>query len=86
LVEKFKGFLCAQGIRIMLAGFTLSAIGIIFYIKTQHGNQELRKIAFATTVAGIAVYLAGRIGVLLDRRAQRMRRERRVLESEDEAS
>jgi hypothetical protein len=86
LFEKLKGFFLANGLKIMLAGFTISAIGIIFYIKMQHDNPDLRKIAFGTTVAGVVMYMAGRVGVFIERREQRKRRERRVLDSEDEAA
>ncbi len=70
----------------MLAGFAVSAGGIIFYIKMQHGNPELRKIAFGTTCAGIALYVIGRVCVVIERRIARNRRERRVLDSGDEAA
>jgi hypothetical protein len=32
------------------------------------------------------MYMAGRVGVFIERREQRKRRERRVLDSEDEAA
>ena len=70
----------------MLTGFTVSAIGIIFCIKMQHSNPPGSKIAFGITIAGIVIYMTGRVGVLIQRRKQRKQRERRVLDSEDEAA
>jgi hypothetical protein len=86
LFENLKSAFLANGLKIMLAGFAVSAIGIVFYIKMQYGNPGLRKIAFATTCAGIVIYLAGRVCVALDRRKQRRQRERRALNSEDDAA
>lgn len=77
-----KAFWLKQGLKIMLAGFFLSAAGILFYIKTQHGDPDQRTISFGITVAGIAIYAIGRIGVLLER--HRIRREHDTMQDGSE--
>lgn len=86
MLEKLKSVFLASGLKIMLAGFTVSAVGIVFYIKMKNGNPLLDHLAFGTTCAGIVIYLAGRIGVTLQRREQRRSRQRRDLDSGDDTT
>jgi hypothetical protein len=73
LKEKIAGFFMDQGFKIILAGFAISAAGIIMYMQAQHQSGIMRKVAFGIAAAGIGVYVIGRIGIIAQqRRARRL--------------
>jgi hypothetical protein len=74
--EKIAAFFLNHCFKIMIAGFAISAVGVVMYIQAQHGNVVLRKISFSLTVTGLALYIIGRIGVIVgQRRSRKLRRE-----------
>ena len=75
MVEKLKALYLKHGLKIMLAGFSLSAIGILLYIKMHRGTPG-SKIGFALVIAGLVLYVIGRVGVVLERRAAGREREK----------
>ena len=83
MFEKLKALVLNHGIKIMLAGFAISAGGMIFYIKYQR-NPHLQKIVFIITLSGIGIYIIGRVGVSLERRRARRHRESLRDETEEE--
>ena len=73
---KIASFFLEQSFKIMITGFAVSGAGIIMYIKMQHKNALLEKIAFGITSTGIGLWLIGRIGiVVLQRRVRRQREQ-----------
>lgn len=58
----------------MLSGFSISAVGIILYIKTQHAPGRLRELGGTLVAVGIGLYIIGRISVIGQNR--RARKER----------
>ncbi|MBN2036946.1 MAG: hypothetical protein JW768_09420 [Chitinispirillaceae bacterium] len=72
--DKIYNFILEHSFKIMIAGFAVSAIGIIFYSQVQRKDPQLSTIAFATTAAGIAIYLVGRIALVVQRRKERRER------------
>lgn len=82
--EKVAAFFLDNGFKIMMTGFAVSAAGIVWFIREQHRNQFLRKIAFGMTAAGIALYIIGRICVIVQqRRARRLREQALIRGSEN---
>jgi hypothetical protein len=74
--DKIIDFLLVHGFQIMLTGFSLSAVGIITYIKMQHAPGHIRELGGALVVVGIGLYLIGRIGVVAqNRRERKLRRQ-----------
>ena len=77
---KIAAFFLEQSFKIMLTGFAVSAVGIIMYIKMQHKNIVLEKIAFGITATGIGLWLIGRIGIVVQQRRIRGQREQLLKE------
>jgi hypothetical protein len=72
--EKLTDFFLIHGFKIMIAGFSLSAVGIILYIKMQHSPGRIRELGGTLVVIGIGLYLVGRICVIAQNR--RLRKSR----------
>ena len=81
---KIASFFLEQSFKIMITGFAVSGAGIIMYIKMQHKNVLLEKIAFGITSTGIGLWLIGRIGIIVLQR--RVRRQREQLLNEQSGS
>jgi hypothetical protein len=71
LKEKLFDFFLKNCFKIMITGFILSAVGIIFYSQVQRKDPMLGTIAFAITASGIGLYIFGRIFVFIQRRKAR---------------
>ena len=74
-------FFLEQSFKIMITGFVISAAGIIMYIKMQHKNVLLEKMAFGITAFGIGLWLFGRICIIINQRRMRKQREQALKES-----
>lgn len=77
---KIAAFFLEQSFKIMITGFVVSGAGIIMYIKMQHKNALLEKIAFGITATGIGLWLIGRIGIIVLQRRVRRQREQLLKE------
>ena len=82
--DKILAFLLEHSFKIMIAGFTISAIGIICYSQVQRKDPQLSTIAFFTTAGGIAIYLVGRIALVIQRRKERKERMKALNSSNGE--
>lgn len=72
--DRIIAFLLDHGFKIMLTGFSLSAVGIIIYIKMQHAPGRLRELGGTLVAVGIGLYIIGRISVIgQNRRARKQR-------------
>jgi hypothetical protein len=58
----------AHSFKIMIAGFALSALGIILFSQVQHKDPFLSTVGFSVTAVGIGIYIIGRIGIVIQRR------------------
>lgn len=69
-------FLLIHGFKIMLTGFSISAVGIIIYIKMQHSPGSLRQLGGTLVAVGIGLYVIGRICVVANNsRERKLRRQ-----------
>lgn len=75
MFEKIIAFFLEQSFKIMITGFAISAAGIIVYIKMQHKNFLLEKLAFGISALGIGLWLFGRICIIINQRMIRKQRE-----------
>jgi hypothetical protein len=74
LVKPIQDFLAAKGTVIMMAGFAIIAIdaAVFGYMHLNGGVTEAAKNTMVTIVGcGFAVYITGRIGVVIQRRNAR---------------
>jgi hypothetical protein len=69
--EKIVTFFLEQSFKIMITGFVMSTAGLIMYIKMQHKNPLLEKIAWGTAATGLGFWLIGRIGIAVLQRRRR---------------
>jgi predicted tellurium resistance membrane protein TerC len=68
-------FLCEHGYAVMLVGMVLVAAGAIMLIQSRQSGIMLRQPAFVVAGIGIAVYLTGRVAVVLrDRHREKKKR------------
>jgi hypothetical protein len=72
--DKIIDFFLTHGFKIMLAGFTLSALGIVLYIRMQHSPGQIRQLGGTLVVAGIGLYVIGRVSVIGQNRRDRKTR------------
>jgi hypothetical protein len=85
VIEKITDFLLAHGFKIMIAGFALSAAGMILLIQAQHNNVSLQHVAFGLVGTGLGLYVIGRIFVIgAQRRTRKLREQARENSSEEE--
>jgi hypothetical protein len=80
-MDKIAGFFLRHSFKIMIAGFFISTAGILMYIKMQHKNVLLEKVAFGITAFGIGLWLFGRICIIINQRRTRKEREQTLKES-----
>ena len=74
--DKIADFFLVHGFKIMLTGFSLSAVGIIIYIKMQHSPGRTRELGGILVAVGIGLYIIGRICVIAqNRRERKLRRQ-----------
>jgi hypothetical protein len=73
MLQKIGEFLLEQSFKIMISGFVITSIGIFFFIKMQNTPQE--RAGFTVTACGLCVWLIGRVGIIIERRRARKRRE-----------
>jgi hypothetical protein len=72
-MEKLAAFFLNHSFKIMISGFVVTTVGIIFFIKMQHTPNE--STGFAVTVGGLCLWLFGRICIIIERRRARRQRE-----------
>lgn len=85
--DKIIDFFLVHGFQIMLAGFSLSAVGIILYIKMQHSPGRTRELGGTLVAIGIGLYLIGRISVIAyNRRERKLRRQAAESPAEKESA
>jgi|WetSurMetagenome_2_1015567.scaffolds.fasta_scaffold1452288_1 hypothetical protein len=70
--------------KIMIGGFSLCAIGCLIFIAVKPPDIVLRKISFSTVIAGFAFYIIGRVGIILNQRRARKRREALPVDDNEE--
>lgn len=63
-------FLTTQGFKVMLAGFGISAVGLLLYIKYRFEDPVIAQYAFGVTIAGFCIYVLGRIFVFINKKKQ----------------
>jgi glucose uptake protein GlcU len=83
MVDKMADFFLRQSFKIMIAGFVISAAGVIMFIKMQHKDRVLENTAFTIAAIGIGLWLIGRIGIILQQRKARKQREQALRDSSD---
>lgn len=71
MANKVVDFLSTHGFKIMLAGFGISAVGLVLYIKYQFEDPVIAQYAFGVTIAGFCMYVFGRVFVFINRRNQK---------------
>jgi hypothetical protein len=85
VIEKITSFLLAHGFKIMIAGFAISAAGMILLIQAQHKNMMLQNVAFGMVGTGLGLYVIGRIFIIgKQRRARKLREQARARENASE--
>ncbi len=71
MANKLVNFLSTNGFKIMLAGFGISAVGLVLYIKFRFEDPVIAQYAFGVTIAGFCIYVLGRVFVFINRRSQK---------------
>jgi len=61
-------FISAHGFGIMMAGFFIAVIGVLFHVQNRLSNEFVSRISLIVAIAGFAVYVIGRIGVVFQRK------------------
>ena len=79
-----KQRLVDRGFYIMIAGFTLSAISLLIFVKYSTTYGFIRTIFFYCAFAGFGVYVFGRVLVSMKRRAHRQELALQKLSNEDD--
>jgi hypothetical protein len=70
-------FLCEHGYAVMLVGMVLVAGGALMLVQSRQTGVGLREPAFIIAGIGIAIYVTGRIAVVVQgRRRVRRKKER----------
>jgi hypothetical protein len=60
----------------MVSGFVVLSAGAILFVKSQNKNPTLEKIALGIAAFGVALWLSGRVCVIIQRhRARRVREQ-----------
>ena len=68
MANPLMNFFTTHGFKVMLAGFGISAVGLLFYIKYRFEDPVIAQYAFAATVAGFCVYVLGRVFVFVNKK------------------
>ncbi|MDR0330829.1 MAG: hypothetical protein LBH93_03870 [Chitinispirillales bacterium] len=65
-----KEFIAERGFTLMLCGFAMAAVGVLFYafVAPRYASPFYPQAAVAVAVAGFAVYFTGRISVAMRKR------------------
>lgn len=71
MANPIMNFLTTHGFKVMLAGFGISAVGLVFYIKYRFEDPIIAQYAFGVTIAGFCIYVLGRIFVFINRKKQK---------------
>jgi hypothetical protein len=70
MTNPLMNFLTTHGFKVMLSGFGISAVGLLFYIKYRFEDPVIAQYAFAVTIAGFCIYVLGRIFVFINKKKQ----------------
>lgn len=74
--DKIADFFLIHGFKIMLSGFSISAVGIIIFIKMQRSPGRIRELGGVLVAVGIGLYIIGRVCVVAqNRRERKLRRQ-----------
>ena len=68
---KVWGFLGDHGFIIMMAGFAVAIVSLLFFMQYRFTPGLGKSVSTVCFVIGIAVYVTGRLGVSFQRRAQK---------------
>jgi len=68
-MKSIVNFIKNHGFGIMMVGFAIAIISLIFVMKFQHGYSIEKQVAIGMTITGFCVYVIGRIGVVLHKKA-----------------
>jgi beta-lactamase regulating signal transducer with metallopeptidase domain len=71
MANKVVTFLTYYSFNIMIAGFLITAPAITMYIMNKDVSSPTRTIWFIVTIAGLCVYVVGRVFIFIQRRQQR---------------
>lgn len=67
-MKKLFNYLSEHGFVVMMAGFGLAVVGLLFYMQTRYSGSVVPQIAFGVTIAGFVIYVFGRILVATKRK------------------
>jgi hypothetical protein len=70
MANPLMNFLATHGFKVMLSGFGISAVGLLFYIKYRFEDPAIAQYAFSATIAGFCIYVLGRIFVFINKKKQ----------------
>ena len=66
-MDKIAQFLKKYGFTVMLTGVTIALLSVLVIMKFQYGHPVEKKVALAIGITGFVIYIAGRVGVFLER-------------------
>jgi len=70
-LKKLMENLGRYGFAIMMAGFAIAVVSLIIYMQSRYSGGIIKTLSFGFTVTGFSLYVIGRIGVVLEKRAKR---------------
>jgi len=72
-MKKIIGFISGHGFGIMMTGFFIAIASLILFMRVRYGGAQLRTVVIAAFIAGISLYVIGRIGVAIGRKNKPLR-------------
>ncbi len=71
MILKLWGWLREHGYAVMIVGMAVTALGAIMLFQSQRTGGITRQPALAIGIAGVAIYVLGRVAVLFRRNRPR---------------
>lgn len=66
-MQKVLIYLREHGFMIMMAGFLIAIVSLLFFMQNRYSGSTVRTVWFSLTIAGFVIYVLGRICVALQR-------------------